>query len=214
MAKSHKHSDTAAEAPQFTLSDEIANYQLHSRLTDHVLGYYTQLGTIANLFMIATGAVWFVLAPNTFNLSSITVEVALALHIALSCIVLNIMLSMAKAIEKRREFAIKLGEKLFPSIQAIGQSTADKISKGLFRYARIGGRWTWTTIPLIGICGSLIIAIEQWPDRERQQLACEQRWDQLIQATERVQLDRARYLLDKAGCDLKSNLIKSMPATQ
>jgi hypothetical protein len=213
MAESHKDHDDAGAAPRLTLAEEIANYRLHSRLTDHILAYYTQPGTLANLFMIATGAIWLVLAPNTFNLPGATVEVALALHIVLSCVVLTIMLSMAKAIEQRREFAIEIGEKLFPTIEAMGKSVAHQISTGLLKKTRIGARWPWATIPLIGVCGSLIIAVEQWPNLERQQLVCEQRWNQLVQATDRVQLERARYLLDKAGCDLRSNLVKSMPTT-
>jgi hypothetical protein len=73
MAESHKHHKDTAGAPRSTFAEEIANYQLHTRLTDHVLAYDTQLATLANPFMIATGAIWLVLAPNTFNLPGVAV---------------------------------------------------------------------------------------------------------------------------------------------
>jgi hypothetical protein len=198
---------------QFSLTQQLADYETHSRLSEQVIGYLGHLGTFANLFMIATGAIWVVLAPNTFNLADHAVLAALVLHIVLCCAILYVILGMAKAIRQRLEFATELGERFYPDIEKIGKETSNRISTGLYKLPRLGGPGlSWAVIPLIGIIGSLLIGLDEMLQARPQRTACEERWSLLLQATDRVQLDRARYLLDKGGCDLKMNLVNPSTA--
>ncbi len=197
------------------ISRQLAHYEVHARLIDQVTAFIGQLGTLANLFMIATGAAWAVLAPNSFNLPSSSLRMALVLHIVLCVAVLIVMLGLAKAITHRLDFAQAFGDALYPDIEALGRETAKRIWWGQSKLIRLGGpALSWAAIPIIAIVGSALILRDDILQATPQRAACEARWTLLMQATDRMQLDRARYLLDKGGCDLKTDVVKKSEKPQ
>jgi hypothetical protein len=66
-----------------------------------VLAYYTRRGTLANLFMIATSAIWLVLVPNTAQRVTPTLPHALLPRLA----------ARRMALEPAKSAQVKTGRK-------------------------------------------------------------------------------------------------------
>jgi hypothetical protein len=183
----------------------LRNYAAHAQVFEQVVGLQGQIGGLLNMYMLVTGAVWAVLAPNVFNLPAEVVAAGLFLHIVLSVTVLWAATGMANAVYHRLNFATQLGSQYYPSIEAIGTRVSDQVHKGIYRLFRLGRqRWIYMIVPVIGILGSVTIGIVALRQSEHRDAACQSRREQLMEARDRIALDRAKYLLDKAGCDLKT----------
>lgn len=192
--------------PENAVADpDLRNYAAHAQVFEQATALQGQIGGLLNLYMLVTGAVWAVLAPNVFNLPAAAVAVGLILHIVLSATVLVAAMGMANAVYHRLKFAQKLGEQYYLQIETIGKQIFDTVHSGIYRPFRLGRqRWVYMMVPLIGILGSVVVGVDALRQAAHKDEACRSRRTQLVQASDRVALERAKYLLDKAGCDLKT----------
>jgi hypothetical protein len=189
-----------------TIADQaLRNYAVHGRVFDQIIALQGQIGGLINLYMLVTGAVWAVLAPNTFNLPVWVIVLGLVLHIAASLAVLVGAMGMANAIYHRLEFLRDLGQQYYQPIEAIGQRVYNRLhGDGFYQRFNLGRqRWIYMTVPVIGTLGSAALCIDVSRLPEHKEAVCDARREQLLKARDRIALDRAKYLLDKAGCDLK-----------
>ena len=90
------------------------------------------------------------LAPNVFNLPTTIIGAGLILHIVLSATVLFAVIGMANAAYHRLEFAKKLRQKYWGSIEKIGQEVDGDVRAGVYRPFRLRQRWIYMVVPLIG----------------------------------------------------------------
>jgi hypothetical protein len=193
-----------AAQPDAVVDSDLRNYAVHAQVFEQVSALQGQIGGLLNLYMLATGAVWAVLAPNVFNLPTTVVGAGLILHIVLSATVLFAVMGMANAAHHRLEFAQELGRQCWKSIETVGERVNERVHTGVYRPFTLRQRWIYMVVPVIGILGSVAVGWDALRLSAQRRAACESRRVQLVQAADRVALDRAKYLLDKAGCDLKT----------
>jgi len=195
----------------WTLEQQLQNYETHSRLFAQVDSLLTSLATVANLYVAVTGATWIVLIPNTFHLPASIVALALGLHGVLSLAVLFALLGMALTLNQRFDFAVAMGDTYWPRIEALGKAAYRTSHRGWIRKISLRKQsWFWPLVPLIGGLASVILAVFVLCESPAKNRACEDRFALLKQATEPYQVTRAQYLIDKAGCDTGKSSVQDL----
>jgi hypothetical protein len=72
-------------------------------------------------------------------------------------------------------------------------------------------RTAWPLVPFFGAACSFYLGVDAWEKRTEHEGICSSRVTLLQQASTSLDLDRARYLLDKANCDVSTQPISENP---
>jgi hypothetical protein len=71
-------------APTAIQVEELKNYAAHAAVQTQITAFQTNITTTANLFILATGGIWAVIIPNSFNLDDWVLIAGLVLHLILA----------------------------------------------------------------------------------------------------------------------------------
>jgi len=184
-------------------TQELTNFESQDRLFAQIGAVQSSLATVTNLYVAVTGAAWFILIPNTFNLPTTIVMLALALHIVLSVVVFYTLAGLALTISQRLDLAIEIGKAAWPSIEKLGKKVYDKIHKFPWKLFNLRNqKFFWPFVPLVGGLASAVLIWHVFDEQPKKMAECKERFAVLKQAATPHDVTRAEYLIDKGGCDV------------
>jgi len=148
--------DENVEVPHI---DQLKAYEVGAKVYDHIIALQSGSATVANLYLLITGALWVAIGTDQLKLPRYAAVLVLRFHLIGSVATLQITASNTNAIKLRFAFLKDFGDKYHHDIEKIGKNSFVKTYGGRdtfkARYARWGGQTIlWYLIPIAGFAGS------------------------------------------------------------
>ncbi len=151
-------SPEVASAPLNPLERELFSYEKVLKLYDHIFALHTYMTTVANLFILATGAIWSVAINSALGLDLAAKRLLLSFDAVGSFWVSVVFYGALHSSRMRFGEIDDLGRELFPTILAMGRSHYS----ARFRWATWGKSRTdipWYLIPAAAFIGSAYLLV-------------------------------------------------------
>lgn len=205
-------------------ANELEHYAAHAPVLEQATAFLTHIATTVTLYATVTGAAWAVVASNALGVDPTTLRGLLGLHIFLSILVAISVWGVGNNFIQRLNFARWLGVAFWPNIEKLGHDyawkgvpkpgadkpfTANSIDKRPIILKKINLRHQriWAVLPIGAAVFSGWLLLQIWIDGPNQAYLCGQAAATLSfsapPTVTREMLDRARYVFDKAGCEIR-----------
>jgi hypothetical protein len=112
--------DASVQELRRLTNEELTRYTALAPVFAQVVAYLTHITTTVNIYVIVTGGDWAAAIGNAFGLNYETQLWLLALHVALSIIVVISLLGMGNNFIQRLNFLDWLGVAFWPTIRQLG----------------------------------------------------------------------------------------------
>jgi hypothetical protein len=203
----------------------LKNYATHAALQTQAAAFLTQITQTVILYVTITGGAWAVVSSNTIGVGSNTLLGILALHIVLSIGIAFGLWGMGNNFIQRLNLCRRLGDRYWPTIELMGQDAwkgpKELPKRGLLRALQSLDEWLrytaptwpslrhqrlWVWVPILGLGGSIWLSMQVLEDRNKRAGLCREASRALAFRSSaplnREELERARYIFDKAGCEI------------
>src|SRR5215204_4802075 len=139
--------------------EQLAAYEVGAKVYDHIIALQSGLATVANLYLLITGALWVAIGTDQLKLPGYAAVLVLGFHLIGSVATLQIIASNINATKLRFTFLKIFGENYYPDIEEIGKQSFEATygAPDTFKakFVRWGGQTIlWYLIPITGLAGS------------------------------------------------------------
>ncbi|WP_426528825.1 hypothetical protein [Bradyrhizobium sp. McL0615] len=181
---------------------ELTKYAAHAPVFAQVTAFLTQITQTVVVYVTITGGAWAVVSSNTIGASTTTLLSILALHIVLSVGTALGLKGVGNNFVQRLDFLRQLGLEYWPRIEEMGKNAWKKGEPRVsLRQQRF---WFW--VPILAALVSIWLMLDILSDSSKRDEICLKASLALAfpdsSPIDRVAFDRARYLFDKAGCEV------------
>jgi hypothetical protein len=220
--------DASVQELRRLTNEELTRYTAHAPVFAQVVAYLTHITTTVNIYVIVTGGDWAAAIGNAFGLNYETQLWLLALHVALSIIVVISLLGMGNNFIQRLNFLDWLGVAFWPTIRQLGghefawhgpsgDITVSPLSPDQARtrpqalnraFGQPNLRWQrfFFLLPIAAAGVSIAFIPRVYENGKTRSEFCVGVQNTLgfpdSKPISSVAFERARYLFDKAGCEI------------
>jgi hypothetical protein len=205
---------------EYDAKTQLTNYSAHANILTQAATFFTHITTSIAVYLTISAAAWATVIAR--SLSWETSTWLLLAHILLSGGIALGVLGMGNQLIQRLNFAERVGEVFWKDLVRLGKEAwnpawtpTDNVApprpSGILQKARswlrsgitLRGQRYWFILPCVGAAVSVVLIFQEMEDGPKRRDFC-RRVAVMLAMPEptRGAIERARYLFDKANCDV------------